>query len=460
MRRLLLILVLVLAACSSDSVDSTTTTVSSTLPSATAAPTSTTPPLLYELDNCSAPQVTFSPLCEAYELIQDWYVDRPIDPGLLAEAAVEGLVNFETSEQEDPPRTVLCSVPDGVFEGLCSALTLRVEETAIPIGDAIEASLTAMIEKALDPFSYYVPPEQVGNFRANGVVGGVGILLDATDAVGSKCVRVSETCRLQVVFVVEDNPGESAGLMDGDVIVAIDGQSVEGMGFVEAGAFIAGDETGEVTLSVERGSEVIDFSIKRGPLTVPTVEIEVAAPGVGYIRIPDFETDIPGLVYDGLISLQEEPLDTIVVDLRDNPGGFIDSAVDVISEFVDGGVIINEFDGTNTYEYLATEGGLATSEKLIVLVNNGSASAAEVTAAALREVRDATVVGLPTYGKDAVQIAFPLKNGSELYLVVGRWSGPGGTTVGTTGLIPDHEADLPSSLTASELVARALELAG
>lgn len=286
------------------------------------------------------------------------------------------------------------------------------------------------------------------------------MLLDATDAVGSKCATVTAVCELRIVFVLEDNPGEQAGLMTGDVITAIDGVSVDGMRFVEAGSLIAGDETGVVELEVDRGSDSLTFTITRGELTVPTVVSAMPVPGVGYLKIPDFEDDIPGLVDDGLSALNEVGYTRLVLDLRDNPGGYVDVAISVTSEFYDDGIVMVETDGVDILEHDAVTGGLALNKDIIILVNEGTASAAEVMASALRDQLGAIIVGEPTFGKNAVQIAFELNNGGELYVVVSRWLSPDGFSVEGRGLIPDFEADMPANMSVEEVVELALEIAG
>ena len=458
MRRPIVALVIVLAACTQEASDPTIVPITATT-STTPAPTTTMAALPVEYDDCGAPLVTFSPLCETYELIKKWHVDRPPDPAGLADAALAGLRAFTTEETEDQPRALICAIPHTLFTEFCDELASRVATEAIPIGPAIEAAVVSMAGTGLDPFSFYVPPDHTGAFRANGVVGGVGVLLDAIDAAGSRCAQVTATCPLRIVFVVEDNPGAEAGLAPDDVIVAIDGEPVDGLAFVEAGSRIAGNETGVVELTIERDGETLEITITRAELTVPTVEIDIPVSGVGYLRIPDFESDVPDLVFEGLGFLTDEQLDTIVIDLRDNPGGLVEAAIEVISEFVDGGVIFIETDGVDSFEAEAPEGGLATQQRLIVLVNQGTASAGEVMAAALRDRRDATLVGGSTFGKNAVQIAFRLKNGAEFHLAVSRWLSPNGASVGDFGLIPDVEVDLPSEMGAAELVSLALEAA-
>jgi carboxyl-terminal processing protease len=451
---------LVVSSCTGAALEATTTTVE-TPTTPYSAPTTTSAPLPVQIDDCSAPPVPFSPLCEAYELIQEWHVDQPVDTAALVAAAVESLDGFVTDETAEPPRALICAIPHPAFNVLCDRLAARIDGEGIPLGPAMEAVMIGMAEQGLDAFSYYVPPDQVGVFRSNGVVGGIGALLDATDAVGSKCARVASTCPLQIVFVLEDNPADEAGLKAGDIITAIDGSSVEGLGFVDAVSQIAGDETGTVQITVERtdGSiEVVD--VQRDELTVPDVEVDVPQPGVGLIRIPDFEEDIPDLVRTALRGLIAGGIETLVVDLRDNPGGYIDVAILVISEFIEEGVLFHTSAPDGDTDVTALGDGVATEVGLIVLVNGGTASAAEITATALRDRRQATIIGEPTFGKNAVQIPFELRNGGELYVAVAHWTSPDGESVVDGGIIPEHVLSLPADLTREELVTLSLEAAG
>lgn len=456
-RMLLIAVVTVLSACALGS-DSTTTSaeIQATVPRLT---TTTFDGQPVEIQNCATPPVTFSALCEVYELVQEWHVDRPVDDAVLAEVALDSLENHIHTETEPRPRTLFCAVPTDDFVDFCNELAAMVYESEIAVGPAVDEAVLAMMDLGLDPFTYYVPPDQVGSFRQNGVVGGVGILLDATNSVGSKCARIGDNCPLEIIFVLEDNPGAEAGLLAGDEIISIDGAPVEGQGFAATATDIAGDETGTVLITVERGSETVEFEIERAPLTVPTVDVSVPQSNVGYLRIPDFEADIAGLVEEALFSLAESSPGTIIVDLRDNPGGFVDTAVQVASQFIDGGVVMETTGPNEELEYPASRGGLATTERLIVLVNRGTASAAEILAGALRDERSALVVGTTTFGKDAVQLPFTLRNGGELYVAVARWSTPLGLTAGEGGLQPDRELDLPAELPVEDVVQAALDVA-
>ncbi len=458
MSRTLAAVLLIVAACSGPSTTSTTV-VRQTTPQPTRIVTTTTPTQEVQIQSCASPPVTFSSLCEIYALLETWYVDAPIDAELLAEVATRGLGDYVTAETEVPPRTLFCAIPDDAFTEFCEEMARRVAESQLPVGPAVEAVLAHMIDVGLDPFTYYLPPDQTGALRLNGIVGGIGLLLDARDAMGSKCTQITSICRLEVVVALEDNPGFEAGLTEGDVILTVDGEPVEGKGFTAVVALIAGDETGTVTMTVDRGGDALELSIERAELVVPTVEIGLPLGDVAYIRIPDFETDIPELVTEGLRDLAAESPDTFVIDLRDNPGGYIDAFLEVADQFVDGGVVMISDAPDEHLEYEATAGGLTTDPDLVVLVNQGTASAAEILAGALRDRRGAVVVGTNTFGKDAVQIPFTLRNGGEFYVAVARWSTPNGDTAGDGGLSPDRSVTWPVGASVEEIVELALEAA-
>ena len=450
-------LALLLAACTSGAGPATTTTAPS--PSETPPPAPvTTASLPFEMQGCSAPPVTFSALCEVYDLIQTWHVDRPVDPAHLATYALQGLDGFQTEETEARPRTLFCALPDRAFADLCSELARRVQASEIPVGQAMDAAVTAMADLGLDPFSYYLPPGQAGSLRDGGVVGGVGVLLDATDPVGSRCLRISESCPLIIVVVLEENPGEAAGLAPGDRIVAVDGTPVDGAGFASTAAAIAGDETGWVTITVERAGDVFDIGVERSELVVPNVIYDFFD-GVGYLRIPDFDEDIPSLVDQALNILVDEGVGTIVVDLRDNPGGLVDSAIAVTSMFAANGLVFTASAPGESVDEPVLGGAIATNQRLVVLINRGTASSAEIVAGALHDTRGAVLVGSSTYGKDAIQIPFALRNGGELYLTIARWVTPAGDRPGEGGLAPDRDLNLTPEMTLEEVIEAALAAA-
>ncbi len=454
-RRLLPFLLVFAVACSVANTVETTTPV--TQPPLTVAPTTAAPEIPVEVQDCTAPPVTFKTLCEAIELLNEWHVDRPLDLAKLAAIANQAATDYSTQETEGPPRTFFCAIPDISFETLCQTLAGRIRNDQISVAAAMEEVVLTMVDLGLDAFTWYVPPDLADGFRSDGIVGGVGIVLDATDAAGSKCTMIAAVCPLEISLVIEDNPGADAGLLAGDFITSIDGEPVDGKGFVDVATRIGGDETGVVDLTVTRAGETLEFSITRMELNLPSLEVDLPVEGVGYLRIPDFDLDIPLIVESALESLHAIGPGTIVIDLRDNPGGYIDAVLDVASEFISDGIVLETNGPDQDFEYPSRGGATATSERLIVLVNGGTASAAEILAGALRDRRDAVILGQPTFGKNAVQIPFPLRNGGEFHVAVAHWNTPNGTSVVDTGLIPDRLVEFPENPTIEELVVFALQ---
>lgn len=454
MRRLLLTLAVVAAACSSQT--ATTQTQQVTIPTVSST-TSTSLDLPMEVQGCDAPPVTFSTLCETIELLDEWYVDGPVDVAVLAEIASTAAQEFESTDTEEPPRTFFCAIPDTAFTALCDVLKQRIQDERIPVGPAVEAAVTAMIDRGLDPFTWYINPEAAAGFRSDGVVAGVGILLDATDAAGSKCTEIAEVCQLRIVFVLDNNPGAAAGLMPGDIVTAVDGKSVIGQGFVETATQISGDETGDVVLSLERDGTPVDVTVQRAELEFPSAEVELPVDGVGYLRIPDFSFDIPFIVDSAVGALMAAGPRTIVIDLRDNPGGLIDAVINVASQFIADGPILHTQSPDGEFTYSAEGGAPVTSQRLLVLVNEGTASAAEILAGALRDRRGAVIIGQPTFGKNAVQIPFELRNGGEFHVAIAHWTTPNGSSVVDGGLIPDRVVELPTDASPEDLVNFALQ---
>lgn len=407
-----------------------------------------------EISDCTTPPVDFSLLCEVFELITENHVDRPLDPAGLAAGAALGIgAHTGSGAGSGPvPATMRCAIPDPAFVEICDVVESGIESGTLSVPAAIEDAVSTMIEFSLDPFTYYIPPELAGELSPDGIVSSVGLLVTIIDPVGSVCRFIDGACQLEVTFASTAGPAAVAGVQAGDIITAVNGQPVDGLSLIDIVGQLSGPEGSVVALNVERDETSLPLEIERTAVNPPTVDIELTESGVGYIKIPDFEADIPGLVHDGLTELLEGGATSIVVDLRDNPGGFVTSAIYVASEFLpDGVVMLTEGDEDLTYPIL--EGGLATEgPRLTVLVNGGSASASEVVAGALQERGRARIVGEPTFGKNTVQIGFSLRNDGELRVTIARWTTPEGTSVANTGLTPDDMVEIPEDLSTEELI--------
>ncbi len=454
---LLLAAALVVTACGPS--PSPTTAGDITTTGAPATSTTTTvasagPTLVeYTVAGCRTPPVTFALLCDVYKLIERHHIDAPVDPAVLAAGAALGVEGHEASDEGEPIESFTCAIPDPAFETICSLLAERLQAVPLELEDAVEAGVASMIALSLDPFTYYLPPELSGALSEDGIVTAVGLMLTITNQVGSTCTVVEGGCRLEVVLAVLDGPGYEAGMRAGDVITAIDDEPVAGATLVDVTALLDGTSGTTVTVDVEGEGGNTRFIIERSDPPTAGLEAEQPRPGVGYVRLPDFEPDIPVFLHTVLGSLDEAGIDRLVVDLRDNPGGYLDVATLVASEFLADGLVFRSLGPAGDLDYPVQDGGLAISNvEITVVVNAGSASAAEILAGVLQERGRATIAGEPTFGKNTVQIGFPLRNDGQLRVTIARWVTPDGASVAGTGLVPDVLVDIPIDATPEEVV--------
>ncbi len=456
--RLLVSILVFATACSGPGVSPTTSQLplpSATHPTTTAVTPSTAPvPVEAIVTDCSTPPVTFSLLCQVYQLIEANHVDAPLDPAALAAGAAVGAASHAPMRQGDRPDDFRCAIPHPAFESTCQVIAEQLAGGSFAIEDAVDRAVASMITLSLDPFTYYLPPALAGRITEGGIVTAVGLLITIADSVGSRCAQVEAGCRLEVVFSVVDGPAHVAGLEAGDMITAIDGEPVTGMSLVDAAKILDGEAGTTVVLAVDgTDGQSRTVPITRSQAEYPPLDFDMPRPGVGYLRIPDFDLDVPSFVHAALETLIETGIDRLVIDLRDNPGGYVDVATLVTSEFLADGLVFRSLGADGDFDYPVQPGGLATSTPaLTVVVNGGSASAAEIMATVLAERSRATIVGSPTFGKDSVQIGFPLRNDGELRVTIARWFTPEGETVGIGGLIPDVLVDIPTDASPAEVI--------
>jgi carboxyl-terminal processing protease len=301
-----------------------------------------------------------------------------------------------------------------------------------------------------DPFSGYMPPEQYQQALGDlsGSFGGIGAEMairnvdDPEDL--ASCTELSAACRLVVIAPLAGTPAEAAGIQAGDVVLAVDGQSVDGSTMNDQITQIRGEPGTDVTLTLQReDGEPFDVTITRAEIELQEVETELLEGHIGYISLNGFSAQASDQFEAGLADLLEQGADQIVFDLRDNPGGYIDAAQDVASQFLeDGPIFTQESAGDDVKQYESTGEGVATDPDLpvVVLVNGGSASASEIVAAALQERGRATLVGEPTFGKNTVQVWGRLQNEGGIRITISRWFTPDHNSVAPDGIQPDVAA--------------------
>ena len=298
----------------------------------------------------------------------------------------------------------------------------------------VYGAIKGMVESLNDPYSQFLEPGQQKNLLEDlsGQIQGIGAELTVKDG------------KLVIVAPLADSPAQKAGLRPQDEILQIDGQDTSEMTLDQAISKIRGQKGTEVTLQINRQgfTQPQDFKIKRQIIVIKSVNYEMKG-NIGYIKISQFGDDTSNLAKQAAEDLAKQNPKAIILDLRDNPGGYLDSSVDVASLFMDKGVVVKEeYKDGRIEELKTTLEGILAKYKVIVLVNEGSASASEIVAGALRDSRGATIIGKKTFGKGSVQELNNLKNDASLRLTVAKWLTPKGLTIDKEGISPDIEVSL------------------
>ena len=256
---------------------------------------------------------------------------------------------------------------------------------------------------------------------------------------------------LTVVAPLEDSPGEKAGLRGGDIISKVDGTDIGSLSLGESVRLIRGPRATKVTLTIERqGQPPFDVEIERAEIKLRSVRGEMLG-DIAYLKINTFNATAPDQ-FDSTMQelLAEEPVG-LILDLRNNPGGLLSSAVHVTSQFLSSGVVLREERRDADPQVFAVQsGGIATEIPVVVLVNSGSASASEIVAGALQDTGRAVLIGEKTYGKGTVQTINRLSDGSILRLTIARWSTPQNRLIEKVGLEPDIIVELTDNDQASD----------
>ncbi|GAC1327389.1 MAG: S41 family peptidase [Candidatus Dormibacteria bacterium] len=304
--------------------------------------------------------------------------------------------------------------------------------------DAFNAAAKGMVHNLLaadpykDNFSAYFTPEELRQNHdfLSGVFGGIGATMQLKGT------------QLVVTSIVPSTPAAAAGLREDDVVTAIDGQPTTGKTVTEAVGKIRGRVGTHVRLSISRGGKPLELDITRQQIKVPSVKSKDIAPGVLYIRIVDFGEHTADEFRQQLDAGLKRGDRGIIFDLRRNPGGYVSAADQVISEFVASGESVTLVGRTTRDVHRVTGKGIALTQKLVVLVDENSASASEITAGALQDHNRALLVGKKTFGKGLVEQDFPLRNGGDLHLTVAYWLRPSGKSINLVGVTPDRTIEL------------------
>lgn len=305
------------------------------------------------------------------------------------------------------------------------------ELTVEQLLDGLKAGLA---QSTGDPYTEYLNVEEAKEFDndLNGTFSGIGAELSR------------EGDQLTVVAPIAGYPAEEAGLRAQDIITEIDGEPAYDLSLTEAVNKIRGPAGTTVKLTILRaGSGVQELEITREDITIPSVEYEVID-GIGYMQISRFADDTSRLAREAAKSFKDQNVSGVVVDVRNNPGGLLNSSVDIASLWLDeGDVVLEEQRGGEVIKtYRATGGNILKDVPTVVLVNEGSASASEILAGALVDHEAAQLVGKKTFGKGSVQGLEPLTSGGVLKVTIARWYTPNGRNIDKEGIAVGTEVDL------------------
>ncbi|MGD8710994.1 MAG: S41 family peptidase [Ectothiorhodospiraceae bacterium] len=301
----------------------------------------------------------------------------------------------------------------------------------------LESAIRGMLA-GLDPHSAYLDKQEYQDLQVGtqGQFGGLGI------EVGM------ENGFVKVISPIDDTPAEKAGIQAGDLIIRLDGKPVKGMSLNDAVGMMRGEPGTDITLTVVRDGQdkPFDVTITRSVIKVESVKARLLEPGFGYLRITQFQSHTGEDVLQALDKLKKNAdgdLKGLVLDLRNNPGGVLNAAVEVADAFLTDGRIVYTQGRIDRAEmsFSATPNDMLGGAPLVVLVNGGSASASEIVAGALQDQKRAVIMGKRTFGKGSVQTILPLRDGAAVKLTTARYYTPSGRSIQAEGIVPDVVLD-------------------
>ena len=314
----------------------------------------------------------------------------------------------------------------------------------------MDGAISGMVQSLGDPHSLYMGPQMYEQLmdQTEGSFGGIGVYMGFKDD------------KVTIISVMDDTPGQAAGLAAGDEIVAIDGTPASSYEPEEVALHIRGEIGTNVTLTIHReGEEDKDYTIERATIQMKTVGghmIDESA-GLGYIRISNFSENTGDEFKKQLTELEDKGLHGLIIDLRENPGGLVKSCTEVANLVVPKGPIVSIIDKSGKKEEYTSD--LAENEyPIVVLIDGNSASAAEILAGALQDTGAATLVGTTSYGKGSVQVVVPMYHDDAVKLTIAKYYTPSGRSIDGTGIEPDVVVELPQGATSDVQMEKAEDI--
>lgn len=300
-----------------------------------------------------------------------------------------------------------------------------------------DGAIDGMVYSMGDPYTRYVSYREYENFRieTEGRFGGIGVTVDTN----------KNNKGIKIVSTMEGQGAELAGIKPDDTITAVDGKPINGMAVEDAIALIRGEIGTNVILTIERDGELIEVIVERQSVELPAIQHFMLEDNIGVIRYNNFTRVSIDQFDKAYKELEKKDLKYLILDLRDNPGGLVESSVEIASRFMEEDLKVVEIENK---KFATSINSVKTEYKIdvptIILVNERTASASEILAAALKDYELATIIGTQTYGKGLVQETIPIDDKSALIVTVSQYLTPNGNNIQTNGIVPDIEVEIDS----------------
>jgi carboxyl-terminal processing protease len=326
-----------------------------------------------------------------------------------------------------------------------------VDKDKVTADSLFHGALKGIVEATGDPYSLYMTPQESQEFNVDlsGKFEGIGAEIGLKDDV------------ITIIAPLDGMPAQQAGLKAGDQIIKIDGELTANFTIMQAVNKIRGPKGSTVKLTIMRQSvdKPLDFTITRDLITIKSVNTEITKDNIYIIRVSNFNDDTDGLFNQAAVEIVAKKPRGIILDLRNNPGGYLDGAVNMASKWVKDGVVVSERYGDgSTVDHKSEGEPILAGFKTVVLVNRGSASAAEIVAGALQDDGLAKIVGEKTFGKGSVQILKNLSDGGAIKITAAKWLTPKGNSIDHQGITPDIVMAEKADSQTDELRQKAIDL--
>jgi carboxyl-terminal processing protease len=305
----------------------------------------------------------------------------------------------------------------------------------VKVADLQEGLFEGLLEGVNDTYTEYYDAETYKQMQITTTGQYYGI--------GAGLVQDSETMEVSISRVYEGTPSEEAGLLEGDIILSVDGTEADSMDVTDLVKLIRGDEGTSVHLEIYREStdEYLSFDVTRKNVTLPSVSSEMLEDQIGYVYIESFERDTANQFESAVASLDAEGMKGLIIDLRDDRGGLVDSVVQILDDILPEGVVVYTEDKNGNRQDYTSDASSYMDYPLAVLINGNSASASEIFAGAIKDYEYGTLIGTTTFGKGIVQTIFPLSDGDAVKLTTAKYFTPNGNYIHGVGIDPDIELE-------------------